>query len=728
MTAQDRTITYGQATPTLGVTYAGFVGTDTAASLGGSLVYTFVGISPAVYGPSTTPPTSVGYYTITPSGLTSDNYAITYAAGTYGINPVVVTTALAWAGDPSPNPVRAGQAITFPGALTDVRLGHGDRPDEPAGLPPRGDRFELRAPGSTRRDFGTIDATGHVTLSLDAGRRRHRHPPPAAGLLPDDHRRDELRRGDLDLRVGRRHRSQARPDDQLHRAHRRDVRRRRPRPRRDRHLEPRRQLRELDADGLHDRLGPSSTSSPPAAARSRPPRPATTTTPRHPTSSGPSRSRRPPRRPSRSPPRHRRHVRPRRLRHHHHGWLGQRRAELRRRQLDRLRDRLGQAPREDRHRHLLDHGHQGRRQQLRRHDLGGVPGDDPQGRPGDPHDHRPTDATYGHADYDITTTGGSGSGALSFDAGSSTACEIVSGKLHVKIGTGPARSRPPRPPTATTPPRARPRFAVTIHEAAQATLTITAPTDATYGHADYDITTTGGSGSGDRDLRRQHADGLRDRLGQAPRGQRHRDLHDHGHQGRRQQLRERRLGRLRGHDRKGHAHASPSTTLHPGHQDVPRRPVQRGLPCGQDARLHRRDHLRARRRQRRLHGQLGRHRDDHQRSARPEPLRHRGLARDRRQLRRCGPRLPVLQHREGRPGDPHDHRPDRRHVRPGRRDDHDVRRLGHRRADLRRRARRPPARSSRASSTWSAAPAPARSRPPRPPTPTTPPRARSRST
>ena len=43
----------------------------------------------------------------------------------------------------------------------------------------------------------------------------------------------------------------------------------------------------------------------------------------------------------------------------------------------------------------------------------------------------PSTIAFGAADATITTSGGSGSGALSFDAGSSTACSIVSGKLHV---------------------------------------------------------------------------------------------------------------------------------------------------------------------------------------------------------------------------------------------------------------------------------------------------------
>lgn len=48
----------------------------------------------------------------------------------------------------------------------------------------------------------------------------------------------------------------------------------------------------------------------------------------------------------------------------------------------------------------------------------------------------PTDATYGHADYLISTSGGSGTGAVSFDAGTSNGCSIASGKLHVTLGDG----------------------------------------------------------------------------------------------------------------------------------------------------------------------------------------------------------------------------------------------------------------------------------------------------
>ena len=48
----------------------------------------------------------------------------------------------------------------------------------------------------------------------------------------------------------------------------------------------------------------------------------------------------------------------------------------------------------------------------------------------------PSDATFGHADYAVVTSGGSGSGALSVSVTSGAACSIVSGKVHVLTGTG----------------------------------------------------------------------------------------------------------------------------------------------------------------------------------------------------------------------------------------------------------------------------------------------------
>ena len=73
VTAKPKTITYGDASANDGVEYSGFVNGETEAVLGGTLAYDY---SYAQYG-------DVGNaYTITPKGLTSDNYAITFASGT----------------------------------------------------------------------------------------------------------------------------------------------------------------------------------------------------------------------------------------------------------------------------------------------------------------------------------------------------------------------------------------------------------------------------------------------------------------------------------------------------------------------------------------------------------------------------------------------------------------------------------------------------------------------
>jgi type VI protein secretion system component Hcp len=72
VTANDQTKITGEANPTFTVSYSGFVLGEGPAVLGGTLTF------------STTATTSSppGAYPITPSGLTSDNYAITFISGT----------------------------------------------------------------------------------------------------------------------------------------------------------------------------------------------------------------------------------------------------------------------------------------------------------------------------------------------------------------------------------------------------------------------------------------------------------------------------------------------------------------------------------------------------------------------------------------------------------------------------------------------------------------------
>ena len=73
VTAKPKTITYGDAPANDGVEYSGFVNNETSAVLSGTLGYTY---TYSQYG-------DVGNtYTITPSGLTSGNYNISFVAGT----------------------------------------------------------------------------------------------------------------------------------------------------------------------------------------------------------------------------------------------------------------------------------------------------------------------------------------------------------------------------------------------------------------------------------------------------------------------------------------------------------------------------------------------------------------------------------------------------------------------------------------------------------------------
>jgi hypothetical protein len=77
----DATRNYGDSNPTFGVSYTGFVNGDTAADLGGTLVFTTAATSGS--------PT--GTYPVTASGLTSPDYALDYQAGSLTIEPATQT-------------------------------------------------------------------------------------------------------------------------------------------------------------------------------------------------------------------------------------------------------------------------------------------------------------------------------------------------------------------------------------------------------------------------------------------------------------------------------------------------------------------------------------------------------------------------------------------------------------------------------------------------------------
>jgi hypothetical protein len=77
----------------------------------------------------------------------------------------------------------------------------------------------------------------------------------------------------------------------------------------------------------------------------------------------------------------------------------------------------------------------------------------------------PNSATFGDSDQSITTSGGSGTGAITFDAGTSTACSIVSGKLHVTSGTGSCSITATKAGDASFNPTTSASHAVTINKA-----------------------------------------------------------------------------------------------------------------------------------------------------------------------------------------------------------------------------------------------------------------------
>lgn len=102
VTADDKTIAYGDAAPAFTVTYDGFVNGDDEGDLGGTLAFA------CDYEKGD----DVGTYPITPSGLTSDNYDISFVDGTLTVteNAVPMPTA----------PV--GKTLTYNSGLQDLIL------------------------------------------------------------------------------------------------------------------------------------------------------------------------------------------------------------------------------------------------------------------------------------------------------------------------------------------------------------------------------------------------------------------------------------------------------------------------------------------------------------------------------------------------------------------------------------------------------------------------------
>ena len=80
ITAKDKAIVYGDEPANDGVEYSGFVGDETEKVLSGKLAYSY----------NYKKLDNVGKYTITPSGLTANNYEITFIPGTLNVAKVDV--------------------------------------------------------------------------------------------------------------------------------------------------------------------------------------------------------------------------------------------------------------------------------------------------------------------------------------------------------------------------------------------------------------------------------------------------------------------------------------------------------------------------------------------------------------------------------------------------------------------------------------------------------------
>jgi hypothetical protein len=111
----------------------------------------------------------------------------------------------------------------------------------------------------------------------------------------------------------------------------------------------------------------------------------------------------------------------------------------------------------------------------------------------------PTSATFGQTGLSAVATGGSGTGAYIYSAGSSTACTVESstGALTISSGSGTCSVTATRAADGNYNVSAPSSAAsVTVIPASQAAVIITAPTSATFGQAGLSAVATGGSGTG----------------------------------------------------------------------------------------------------------------------------------------------------------------------------------------------------------------------------------------
>ena len=96
----------------------------------------------------------------------------------------------------------------------------------------------------------------------------------------------------------------------------------------------------------------------------------------------------------------------------------------------------------------------------------------------------------------LSTSGGSGSGAVTYSDGSSTACSVSGSTLSITASSGTCSVTATKAADSNYNATTSAPFVVAINKADQATLRVTGPATRTYGDAPFAPTATGGSGTG----------------------------------------------------------------------------------------------------------------------------------------------------------------------------------------------------------------------------------------
>jgi hypothetical protein len=143
---------YGSANPPFGIRYSGFVNGDTSASLGGTLVFTT----------SATAASPVGSYAVTPSGLTSGNYTITFVDGFLDVTQAPSTTVVTC---PS-NATYTGSAIE-PCSAQVTGAGALNSPVTPVTYSNNLDAGTASASATYPGDANHTGSTGTATFTID---------------------------------------------------------------------------------------------------------------------------------------------------------------------------------------------------------------------------------------------------------------------------------------------------------------------------------------------------------------------------------------------------------------------------------------------------------------------------------------------------------------------------------------------------------------------------------